>query len=458
MSLLDNIKINSKLPFAEDYKEEQKQREFLEVSYDAQGLEYTMGKAPDGNIIHKLECEEIKDYEARCKQTPTRSYVSAILNKYNSAVFKNEPSRQASSSVIEELFKNADGYGNSINSVMRKALLESQKFESIFLLADSSAADTEILTIAQKQSSGVYPYIRSINAESIVDYVEVEDKLLEALVLLEDAEGNLFCRYMNDMDFVDIELNQKTLQVTSIGEAYAHGYPSIPLVELEPLDNAQALPIAYSQRTIVNILSLLQQELTDSVFSKYILSGVRLPEDDNGSSKKISWSGKRMVVLEDQGANLQLLGADHGAADSLRKEIEQEETQMYYSSGFGKPTVEPTNLSGLSRLIALEDFFNTCNALKTAIEQAENKIGELIAFKEGTEWISTVYSSKYLADDNGEALLKLRDLLALPMPQTFKSLAIKEYISTFYNVSEEDMAKIEAELLQGAEVNQNGNI
>jgi hypothetical protein len=451
-SLLEQIKINSKLPFIHNYKEGQKEREFLETSYDAQGIEYTMGAAPDGPIIHKLECEEAKDHTARCKQTPTRSYVSTILSRYNSAVFKNEPSRQSESEVIQQLFVNADGYGNDINSVMKKALLESQKFQSVFLMADSSASDTEILTISQKQSSGIYPYIRTINAESVINYFEVEDKLIEAIVLLENDEGNLFARWMNESDFIDIELEEKSLRVSSIGEAYSHGYPDIPLVEIEPFGSAQALPIAYSQRTIVNILSLLQQELTDSVFSKYILSGVRLPEDESGGSKKINWSGKRLVVLEDAAAKLQLLGADHGAADSLRKEIEQEETQMYYSAGFGKPNVEPTNVSGLSRLIALEDFFNVCNDLKTAIEQAENKIGELIASKEGTEWIPTVYSTKYIADDSGEALQKLRDLLALPLPQTFKSLAIKEYINAFYNVSEKDMAIIEQELLQGAEV------
>jgi hypothetical protein len=447
MSLLDQIKINSKLPFEEDYKEDVKEHKFLETSYEANGIEYTMADAPDGPIIHKLECEETKEHNLRCKQTPSRSYVSSILNKYNSAVFKNEPVRQASSPTIEALFVNADGYGNSINSLMRKALLESQKFESFFLMADSTATDTEILTIAQKQSAGAFPYIRCVDPKSVINYIEIEDKLIEAIILLEDENGKVFARWMNEVDFIDIELETKEYRIKSIGEAYAHGYNDIPLVEIEPLDNAQALPIAHSQRVIVNILSLLQQELNDSVFSKFILSGVRIPEDDSGSTKKISWSGKRMVVLEDQGANLQLLGADHGAADSLRKEIEQEETQMYYSAGFGKPTVEPTNVSGLSRLIALEDFFNVCNALKHAIESAENKIGELIAYKEGTEWIPTVYSDKYIADDNGEALGRLRDLLALNLPSTFKSLAIKEYINTFYNVSDEDKLLIEQELL-----------
>jgi hypothetical protein len=448
MSLIDQVKLNNKLPFSDDFAEEIKTREFLEVSYDANGTEYTRGSAPDGPIINQMECEERDDYLIRCKVTPTRGYVSSILNRYNSAIFKNEPTRQASNDTISNLFANADGYGNSINSVMKSALLESQKFESCFLLADSTAQDTEILTIAQKTASGAYPYIRKIGSDSVVNYEEVEDVLLEAIVLLEDADGVVFARWMDQSNYVDIQVEQKQLRVTSIGEPYRHGYPQIPLIEVEPIDNAQALPIAHSQRTIVNTLSLLQQEMNDSVFTKWILSGTRLPEETNGTPGKVSWSGKRMIVLESENSKLQLLGADHGSADSLRKQIEQEETQMYYSAGFGRPNVEPTALSGLSRLLALEDFFSTCTKLTFAIEQAENKIGELIASKEGTEWIPTVYSTKYISDDNGEALLRLRDALSLPLPSTFKSLLIKDFINTFYNVSEDEMKQIELELNQ----------
>lgn len=447
MSLLDKIIINHKLPFSDDYKEECKLKEFLKVSYDANGCEYTMGSAPDGTIITKLECEIAEDFKSRCKSTPTRSYVSSILNRYNAAVFKNEPHRQAASPVIEQLFMNADGYGNNINTVMRKSLLEAQKYESVYLLADSTATDTEILTIAQQKSAGVFPYVRCIDSLSVVNYEEIEDKLIEAIILLEDATGKVFARWMDDVNFIDVELDKKNMSVTQVGEPYAHGYSYIPLVEVEPLGSAQALPIAHSQRTIVNILSLLSQELSNSVFTKYILSGVRLPEDDTQASKKISWSGKRMIVLEDSSAKLDMLGADASCADSLRAQITQEETCLLQSAGLGRPNVEPTNLSGLSRLIALEDFFNICDALKHSIETAENKIGELIATKEGTTWIPTVYSDKYIADDNGEALLRLRDALALTLPATLKALLVKEYVSMFYNISEEDMVKIEAELL-----------
>ena len=444
--LLDKIKLNSKLPFDEDYKEEVAEVDFYELSYESTGTEYTLGSCPDGKIIHKMECEEALDYNNRRKQTPTRSYVSSIINKYNSSVFRNEAVRGGTNATYEQLMKDADGYGNSLGSLMRKALLKAQIDGCSYLLADSTASDTEILTIAQKTSLGVRPYIRFVEKKSVVAYEEIEEKIMSAIVMFEDDLGNEFARYMDREVFVDITLG-KQYQVTAISEPYAHGYSDIPLVEIEPFDDSQAKPISYSQRTIVNILSLLMQEVSDHTFTKHILSGVRNPQDDSGNTNKITYGSKRMIVLEDSGAKLDTIGSDVSQAESLRKQIEVEEANLYYSAGFGKSNAQDvTNLSGIALLISREDFFINCNQLKMTIEQAENKIMELISGKEGIEYVPAVYSDKYIADDNGEHLLRLRDLLALPLPATFKKLAIRNYINTFFNVGENDMSIIEQEL------------
>lgn len=444
MSLIEDIQILKKLPFSDDYESEKAEAEFLELSYEANGSEYTRGTCPEGKIVVKLPCEEYTDYESRVQLTPTRSYVSSIISKYNASIFRNEPSRSTENATYDLLYKDADGYGNSLNKVMKEALKKSQIDGSCYLLADSSASDTEILTIAQQSALGVRPYIRIVPKDSVINYTEVEEKLLEAIILLEDAEGNEFARYMNDEVFVDITLGRDYM-VTEISEPYSHNYPGIPLVEIEPFEVAQSKPISYSQRTIVNLLSLLNQEMTDHVFSKFLLSGVRLPEEDN-NAPRITYGSKRMIVLEDQGANLQVIGADHGAAESLRNQIKLEEDNLYYSAGFGNQNVEPTNMSGFALSILKDDFFINCNDLKTAIENAENSIMELIASKEGFDYIPVIYSNRFIADDGGTALASLRDLLALPLPQTFKNLAIKDYIEKFYNVSDEQKQLIETEL------------
>jgi hypothetical protein len=442
MALIDQLIVNKNLPMDDDYKEDMAEIAYLRLSYEG-GNDYCRGVDGEGDtIIHRMECEEKADFKLRQKRTPYRSYVSSIINKYNSAVFRNEPARTTDAPAYDVIYMDADSYNTPLNELMRKALLRAQVDGHSFLMAASTAADTEVLTIAQKMASDARPYVRLIPAESVAAYEEVEDKLIEAIVMLVDETGKTFARYMNDEVFIDIQLNKN--KIDSMSEPYAHGYAAIPLVEIEPFEEPQAAPIADGQRNIVNILSLLSQELGDSVFTKHILSGVRIdPEQEN---QKVQWSGKRLVVLEDANAKLEQIGADHGCADSLRKEIDLEEKNLYYTAGLGKPNVEPTNLSGLSRLIALEDFFIYAQALTRAIESAENYILGVIASKEGFEYTPAAYVRKYITDDAGDELQKLRDLLALDMPATFKKLAIKDYIERFYNLNDEQKKAIESEL------------
>ncbi len=94
MSIKEKLRVNSRLPFHEEYQEKMDEVRFLRLSYIPTGTEYTQGKAADGEkIIHKMECEEQQDWKNRTAQTPVRHYVSTIINKYNSAVFRNEASR-----------------------------------------------------------------------------------------------------------------------------------------------------------------------------------------------------------------------------------------------------------------------------------------------------------------------------------------------------------------------------
>ena len=447
MSLIDTVQLNKKLPFYCDYVEEMDAVKFYECSYKATGTSYTMGEAPDGSIIHRYDCEENKDYKLRCKQTPTRSYVSSIINKYNSSVFRNEPSRLTSNSTYELLLSDADGYGNSLNVILTKALLKAQIQGSCYLLADSTATDTEILTLAQQQAAGVRPYIRVIEKEAVVAYEEVEKKLVSAIVLLEDSEGKTFARYMDSESFIDISIDSK-YKVTSISESYSHGYSNIPLAEIEPFEDAQAKAISYNQRTIVNILSLLMQEVKEKTFTQHVLSGVKIPTDEQGNKQTtMNFGSKRLIVLEDSSAKVDTIGSDVAQSQSLRDQIQLESDNLYQSAGFGKQNEDTSNLSGYALSILREDFFLNCSALKTAMEQAENYIMSIIADKEGFEYVPAIYSSRYIVDDNGAELLKLRDILAMDLPATFKNLAVKEYISKFYNVSKEDTMKIEQELI-----------
>lgn len=445
MSLVQSIELFKKLPVEDDYAEELQEIDFFNLSYEAKGIDYTLGEAPDGEIIHRFDCEEKNDYNQRRKQTPTRSYVSTILNKYTSAVFRNEPIRFLDSDTLNLLYKDSDLLGTPLNVLMKKACKIAQIEGCSFLLADSTVAEGEIKTVAQAQQSGQRSFIRVLKRESVLNYIEADDVLLEALVMFNDENGERFVRYMDREVFIDIMIDDKMV-VQSVSEPYLHGYSNIPLVELEPFDYPQSEPIAYSQRAIVNTLSLLKQEEVDQTFTRFVISGVRL--EDNDQNKKLTWGSKRLVTMEST-ATVSRIGADKSQADSLRESIKEEENSLYYQAGFGRSNVadQATNISGTALLIQREDFFNNCNLIKLAVEGAENAILSLIAGKEGFDFTPSVYSDKFVQDDNGDALNRLRDLLALPgMPATIRRLAILNYVNTFYNVSDADMEAMVKEL------------
>jgi hypothetical protein len=439
MSLIDEIELFKKLPVDDDYAEDIAEIDFFNLSYEANGIDYTQGEAPDGPIIHKLDCEEKSDYINRTKQTPSRGYVSTILNKYTSAVFRNEPTRTISN---DTLLKDADLNGTPLNTLMKKATKIAQIEGISYLLADNTIVDGEIRTIAQAQQSGQRSFIRVLKRESVLNYVEADETIIEALVLLTDEFGKTFVKYYNDQQCVDITVNDR-MMVEAIGQPYYHNFSGMPLIKIEPFDSPQSESISHSQRTIINTLSLLKQEETDQTFTRWVISGVRVTDDQ----QKITWGSKRIVTL-DTAATVNRIGADKSQADSLRESIKAEEDSLYYQAGFGRSNVadQTSNVSGVALLIQREDFFNICHLLKLSIEGAENKILALIADLEGFSFVASVYSDKYIADDNGEALARLRDTLSLALPPTFKKLMIQNYINQFYNVSDSDALKIEEEL------------
>jgi hypothetical protein len=443
--LLDKIVVGKKLPIEQSYFKEKEEIDFFRLSYEASGVDYTLGTCPDGDIIPKFSCEESQDWAMRRKLTPTRSYVSSIIQKYNSSIFRNEPSRATESDLYDQLLEDADGNGNTLNWVMKEALKNAQIDGKSYLYTHDDVEELEVSTVAQRNSANIRSYITIIKADGVVAIEETDNRIIEAVIILQDSEGKNKARYLNDSIYFDIEIDKNT-KVLLIGDEIYHGYSSIPLTQLKPLEVAQSKPISYSQRTIVNILSLLHQEISDHTFSKYVLSGVRLPQDEN--APRLTYGSKRMIVLEDQGAKLDVLGSQVDQAESLRNQIKLEEDNLYYSAGFGNQNLDPTNMSGFALSILKDDFFQTCDALKSDTEDAENYIVGLIGEKEGFDYIPAIYSSRFIADDGNTELSKLRDALALNLPSRFKQLLILDYLNKFYNISSEDRAIIEEELKQ----------
>jgi hypothetical protein len=456
MSLIDNYKPGTKLVWSDDYNEMETKREFWGNSYEMERSSYFEdGDAEGKDVVIRFDCEELKDYNLRKRNTPIRNYCSQIINKFNSSVFRNYPIRPWEVA-NPDLAVNVDLLGNSADSFFKMCLKVAQIEGECWVIPDSTSDSTGFVSEAQKSQLGIRPFFRVIENDNIVDYEEINGTILEVAFIIEKEDG-MYLRWYDSTNTIEWKLqavgsNYNIGQVTFEG---THGYSQMPVVRLKPLhgEESQISPLAENQKQIINYLSLLNQEISDSTFTRFILSGIRLPEDGDGTTKsKVTWGAKRITVLEDQGAKLESLGADKNQADSIRESIKNEEESLYRVAGLSASSysMDDAKLSGVSRLIAREDYYLIVKMLSSACEHFENTLIKLIWEIEGRgTYEPVVYSDDFAEPDIQEAILKLRDILALALPQVIKNKAIKEFSEKFFSLSEEDMATMEQQLNSG---------
>ena len=439
MSLFESLQVGKPLPFDDDYIQDRQAEAFYESSFEVDDA-YIDGKNAKGEeILTKFTCEELDDYKQRQLITKPRNYVGAIVSKYNSAVFRNEIDRTTEDPTYQLLLKDIDGHKTKIDDFFKKALKCAQiKGESFVLIDSTSPNDGRTLSVTQARIIGARPFLRLVENDAVINYTELEGFLTEALVALE-SETKPFVRYFNTEEYCDIfyDSTGADTRITSITELKPHGYSDIPLVKCEPdvHGESQVAPIATNQQAITNLLSLLALETYESTFTRWVLSGVRLPEDKKDHN--ISFGAKRLIVLEDTGASLNRMGSDVTQSDSIRASIKEEEEALYKNAGLQATNITATE-SGLSKLIGLEDFFILTKGLADTMENLENKIMTLVAEVSGFEYIPVDYPDSFQETDYAADIQALRDLLALPLPEAVKNQAIETFVEIHIPLAELD--------------------
>jgi hypothetical protein len=380
---------------------------------------YLTSEAIDGTkVLVRFPCEDSDDYAVRRSITPTRNYIAGIIAKYRTAVFRHDPSR-GDSPEVARLESDATGDGLPLNRFM-EGVLESAQVDGIAMIAIASAAPSdEPLSAAQADAMGDASVLQLIRADSILEYETTSSgQLLWAMVLMSDMAGP-FVRLFTAFDTQDarVRIEHGRATIVSLSEPVPHGLAGIPCALVEPIaGSSQLAPMAELQRSIVNRLSLLSAELSDNTFTRFVLSNVQLPRDEGGNVAPLQWGHKRIWTFEDQ-ATLSRMGADVSQAASIRDAIADDEQALYRVAGVGASyVISGQQQSGVSRLVALEDFSVQCDALATAIERAENYILGLIHSAIGQEFTPTQYSRDFLESSYGEAVTRLRDALELLPP------------------------------------------
>jgi hypothetical protein len=433
MSLLDLIKVNSKLPIHEDYAEVYAKAEFCSESVECDE-DYWETKTPNGTkMLVQFECEKKSSFEFRKDVSAPKNIMQSILNKYMSTALKNETNR-----VDIEFFKNVDLLGTTAETFFADRLEEALTKGYAYAIPDSTATDPN-LTEAQKAQIGVRPYYRVIPVENVINWTEYLGHLQEAIVLFPDDEKAM---YVNQE--IMVEIIMKGERVVSIGQENYHGYSFIPLTRLKPFDNPFLFSGSLIQRSINQKVTLENLEIHKSTYTKIFLKGIQLETDENGRKIPISWGNDTILASEAENAAITTIGADVAQAASIQSSYTKELAdlyQLYHLSG--SQVAENTQFpSGYSLKISKQDFNAVCGKMVNALERFENTLNQLIAEKEALGLEPVEYSRDFIENDMNADILNLRDILSLDIGEIVKQKAREDFAKKYYNIAPEELTVI----------------
>ena len=422
-----DITVGKPIPFKENLKKLHNKWNFWLNSYRVDE-DYINSKDALGNpTIKPFICESKRDYTDRKMRTTLRNLIGPIVQQYSSVVFRNEVERDEQ---WLEVAQNADSRGKTLNATLGEALEAAQIFGFGCLMVENLVPGTA-LSIAQARETGSLQRIINVDNYSLVNWLEVDGYLLEALISFRDSEGATFLRYYNDSIVQDIFVDKDNKKITGVGEAVEHGYSKIPVyfLRLPVAYEAFVQPLSMSQMGINNNLSLLSEEIVNNTFSRFVISGVsgfgQLTKEER-EALEISWSSRRMLVLEDTGVNVSSISSDKSQADSIRQTILEETNELLRLAGLYEGNIG-AGASGEARQISRDKFFIIASGFTKAVEDAENYLISLWQETVATSINNSNYSLNFDELDWQVEINQLRDILSLEVPEDIKERAVEQF-------------------------------
>jgi hypothetical protein len=382
-------------------------RQFWRLSFRT-GRDYIRGRDASGlPVMIQHEREEAVSYQRRLRTTKPRNFVGTILRRYNDLVFRKTPQRdEQADELFLELVADADGKGTSLDQFMKDALLLAQIERETYIVPDvlRAVSDSGRSTAAAIKEAGTRPILVRIGASSVVNWTTCGQSLSEILTLW-DGEGGKVLRWWGETERQDFAIDQGSIEtgvikITGIEAPVKHGYERMPVVRLKPNfdpmgqinasdGDSQAGPLAESQQAIVNLLSLLNEEITNVTFSQMIAMGV---SEEQVSDVQVG--NTRVLCLPNPAAKMEMIGADPAQADSIRASVTDEKDNLLAQAGIVNNGAQAAE-SGLALAFRHNDLVTIVSALAISCEQAENQLAVELAEAWGVDDPGkAVYSGK----------------------------------------------------------------
>jgi len=134
---------------------------------------FTGGQAyREGAYLQRYALETDSQYAVRLLNTPLDNQCRSLISLYISFLFREKPDREFGSLennfTIEDILKDADLDGRSLDSFMKDVALWSSVFGHVWICV--AKPDVGAITLADEQAMGARPYLSMYNPLAVTDW------------------------------------------------------------------------------------------------------------------------------------------------------------------------------------------------------------------------------------------------------------------------------------------------
>jgi len=370
-----------------------------------------------GQHLTKYQLETDQEYGARLRTTPLQNHCKAIINVYNSFLFKDCPERNygsmpADMPELQDFLEDCDMEGRDLDSFMKDVSTWASVFGHCWMLL--AKPNINAITKADEMQAGVRPYLVLLNPLSVLDWRWERDLSgyydLKRLKYIEDINGSVqtikewtpetITTWIVDYDVR--KLISETIEDNMLGSipatvAYS-GRSAVRGIGVSDITD-----IADLQKFIYNNLSEVEQTIRMDSHP----SLVKTPETNAGTG-----AGSIISIPENLDPGLKPYLLEYGGASlsSIYEAINQasETIDKLANTGSVRATTKVVQ-SG----VAMQTEFQLLNAKLAEkadnLELAEEQMWEIWATYQGYIWDGEIeYPNEYSIQDKSQEYLDLQ--------------------------------------------------
>jgi len=376
----------------------------LHASYTSQGLRMAFWEASDAGGPGYKDCRDAQGQPVLLRHEPAetevgfarrkaravyRNYCKTIIDRFNSFVFRLPVQRDGQDGDFVAWSADVDGSGSSLQDFMRAAMRRAQVFGRCYIGIDTTRpADLpDDASEAQALDAGARVILRCIDPRRVLNWRRVDGQLVEALIVYGAGERAVLWRPDIRVD-ITLDSHGKVASLSPV----VHSWATLPVFELAPFNGAsQIVDIAELNKDLFNLETLLREEIWGTTFSQYWAFGVR------GEQLEDSIFGpNRIICLPNHESRVEVTGGKPEQADSIRRSIADDVTEIYRLAGL--KAEDPLETNSPKSGVALRMEFDTVNAILAAIADAAERAENWLIRHYNGATASAVTPSNY-ADD-----------------------------------------------------------